>query len=61
MFSEQGHITRDILDRHCRPTESAIYLCGPPGMQDSVIEELRALGVNPDRVDTEAFVYRSQS
>lgn len=61
MFYEQGHITRDILDRHCRPTESAIYLCGPPGMQDSVIEELRALGVNPDRVDTEAFVYRSQS
>lgn len=54
---EQGHIDREIIARHCDPTQSAIYLCGPPGMQDSVLEELQTLGINPDRVDRESFVY----
>ncbi|UZP68884.1 FAD/NAD-binding family oxidoreductase [Desulfovibrio mangrovi] len=54
---EKGHFSRDMLARHIHSTTASFYLCGPSGMQQTVVEELAAYGIAPDTVEKEAFVY----
>ncbi|MFW5837220.1 MAG: FAD/NAD-binding family oxidoreductase [Desulfovibrionaceae bacterium] len=50
-----GRLTRDVLQEHIRTPDASFYVCGPPAMQESVIAELSACGVDPDKVQKEAF------
>lgn len=54
---EYGRLNQTILLRHITSTEASFYLCGPPAMQQAVLDELSQCGVAPDRVDKEAFVF----
>ncbi|MCF8040248.1 MAG: FAD/NAD-binding family oxidoreductase [Desulfohalobiaceae bacterium] len=52
-----GHISRELLDEYIRVSSSAVYLCGPPGMQEHVLNELQACGVKPESVQRETFSF----
>lgn len=54
---EYGRLTQDIFLRHISSTNASFYLCGPPPMQQAVLEVLSSFGVDPGRVDKEAFVF----
>lgn len=55
----RGYITREILDQHAAELladpETHVFLCGPPAMMDKVIEDLRSMGVQDDRIHYERF------
>jgi ferredoxin-NADP reductase/ferredoxin len=52
---EVGRITAEAIAATGVPTESEIYLCGPPAFMDGLRAGLDALGVSPARVHTEMF------
>jgi len=52
---EKGHICRETLQRHTISPTAAFYLCGPPKMQEHVIEALKHCGVDQDKVHCEGF------
>lgn len=54
---EQGRFSRDMLARHIHSPSASFYLCGPSGMQETVLSELSAYGIDSAAVDKEAFVY----
>jgi predicted ferric reductase len=54
---EYGRLTQKIFLRHITSTNASFYLCGPPPMQQTVLDELSLCGVEPGRVDKEAFVF----
>jgi len=53
-----GYVTRELLGEHVDFPQSSFYLCGPPKMQDFVLGELEACGVDPKSVDRENFSYQ---
>jgi len=55
ILHEPGRLSRDVLSRHGVSPEAAVYLCGPPPMMESALEELQALGVDPAFVEQEKF------
>ncbi len=46
--SELRRLTPDLAKRE-------VYVCGPPGMTRTVLDDLDRLGVPPEQVHTEAF------
>lgn len=54
---EFGRVNEALLRRDLRALDAAFYLCGPPAMQRTVLEELAKCGVDPDGVRKEAFVF----
>jgi len=54
---EYGRLNQTILMRHITSLTASFYLCGPPPMQQAVLDELSQCGVGPERVDKEAFVF----
>ena len=52
---EKGHFSRDMLAAHIHSTTASFYLCGPSAMQQHVLAELRAYGIDDSAVETEAF------
>lgn len=54
---ERGRFSRDMLAQHIHSTTASFYLCGPSGMQETVLEELSAYGIAPDSVEKEEFAY----
>ncbi len=54
---EYGRLNKEMFLRHIPSTDASFYLCGPPPMQQAVLEELSSYGVDPGRVDKEAFVF----
>jgi predicted ferric reductase len=56
-----GHITREVLTGHLRFAGASFYLCGPPRMQESILKELEASGVDPNSVDREQFTYQEEA
>lgn len=52
---ESGYITRDLFARYVRGQGQSIYMCGSPGMQKYIFDQLKALGVVPEMVETEKF------
>ncbi len=55
---EAGHIDGKILSRYVTSTNASFYLCGPPQMQESVLQSLqKILGVNRSAVKRELFFY----
>jgi predicted ferric reductase len=52
-----GRLTREVLQEHIRTPDASFYLCGPPAMQEAILEELSACGVDPGKVQKEAFTF----
>lgn len=56
---EYGRVSREFFLRHLGDVSgAAFYLCGPPPMQQAVLDELTGCGVEPERVRREAFVFK---
>lgn len=50
-FTERGIVDRSTLARHCSGfADQYFYLCGPPGMGESVKADLLALGANEGKI-----------
>lgn len=56
---EYGHFDQAKLLRHMGSAHPSFYLCGPPAMQQSVLDELSRCGVEPGMVEKEAFVFNT--
>ncbi len=56
---ETGRIDRGLIERHCGKDiqEKAFYICGPPGLLEATITNLRALGVPDGRMHIEIFSF----
>jgi predicted ferric reductase len=54
-----GYATRQVLQKHVDFPRTSFYLCGPPKMQDFVLGELEACGLDPESVEKENFSYQS--
>lgn len=54
---EYGRLDQTKLLRHIVSTDASFYLCGPPPMQQAVLDELSQCGVAPGKVQKEAFVF----
>ena len=46
----RGRIDKDFLKKHVDDFSQEFYVCGPPKMIDSVTDDLKALGADPDSV-----------
>ena len=55
VFYEKGRLSEDILKKHGVVSDAAFYLCGPPLMMESALNDLQKLGVAPDSVEREKF------
>jgi len=55
---EAGRCTRDVLKKHLDPANVSAFLCGPPPMQDFILAELEAIGVDPKGVKKENFTWQ---
>lgn len=56
---ETGRLDRERIERWCGKaiTEKAFYICGPPGLLEATIANLRALGVPDGRMHIEIFSF----
>jgi len=54
-----GYATRELLGKHIHSPDTSSYLCGPPKMQDFVLGELEACGIDRRSVQIENFSYGS--
>ncbi len=56
---ETGLIDRELIERYCGRDiqEKAFYICGPPGLLEATITNLRALGVPDSRMHIEIFSF----
>jgi predicted ferric reductase len=52
-----GYVTREVLRKYVDFSDPSFYLCGPPKMQDFVLGELEACGVDPQSVEKEKFSF----
>jgi predicted ferric reductase len=55
-----GYATSEVLQRHVDFPHTSFYLCGPPKMQDFVLGELEACGVDPKSVEKEHFSFQTR-
>ena len=59
-----GHVDRGLIRTHVLDAgwdaTAGFYLCGPPRMQEFVLAEMAACGIDPAGVDKEAFAYRQK-
>ena len=52
---EHGYITKELIKAQIQNKNSYFYLCGPPPMMNAVINHLKELGIDDDRVVKEQF------
>ena len=52
---EKGRLSQDILRKHGVTGGAAVYLCGPPPMMESALNDMQGIGVSPDSVEREKF------
>jgi len=45
-----GMVDRDFLEKHVGDFSQTFYVCGPPPMMDSVLDNLSALGAKTESV-----------
>ena len=58
VFYEPGRLCAETLRKHGISAGEAFYLCGPPPMMDSTLQELSSLGIDPDKVEREKFSWK---
>jgi len=54
-----GRMNQALLKQYIHSVTAAFYLCGPPPMQQTVLEALAQCGVDPQTVRREAFIFKS--
>jgi ferredoxin-NADP reductase/MOSC domain-containing protein YiiM len=54
-FDATGHLSRSVFDAARVPRDADVYLCGPNRFMTDMKEELRTLGVAPERIHAEIF------
>jgi len=55
--SESSRLSVEILTEYSDPKSAACYLCGPPPMQESTLDNLEKLGVDRGFVEVEKFSF----
>ncbi|NEV94917.1 flavodoxin reductase [Psychroflexus sp. YR1-1] len=45
-----GHIDKDFLKDHVLKLDQKFYVCGPPPMIESVVEDLKGIGIDGDNI-----------
>ena len=55
---EYGRLNQELFIRYLNFSEAAFYLCGPPAMQQTVLEELAKCGIKPETIYKEAFIFK---
>ncbi len=55
-----GYATREVFQKHLYFPGTSFYLCGPPKMQESILGELEACGMDPKSVEREHFSHQKQ-
>lgn len=58
VFFEHGRLAADTLGKHGAAAGAACYLCGPPPMMDTTLQELSAMGIDPGTVEREKFSWK---
>lgn len=58
VFYEPGRCNRDLMKKYLPSGESAMFLCGPPPMQDFILGELEAMDVEAGSVEKESFTWK---
>lgn len=58
VFYEPGRCSRDLMSKYLPSEDPALFLCGPPPMQDYVLDELKALDMDPGTVEKESFTWK---
>jgi Predicted ferric reductase len=54
----RGHITADIIEKHCNGVkDKKFYICGPTMMMNGISNGLKIKGVRPDDIHFESFNY----
>jgi len=51
----KGRLTKSELDVHIEDKESLIYICGPLGFVNFIIEKLKEIGINEENIKTERY------
>ena len=54
-FNATGRFSRSVFDALGLPRDAAVYLCGPTRFMADMKEALTALGMAPERIQTEIF------
>lgn len=52
---EHGYVNQDLIAKYAEPGLQYYYLCGPDPMMDTVMSELKNLGVKPEQIIREGF------
>ncbi len=52
-----GYATREVIQEFLDVSNTAFFVCGPPRMQEFVLDELQALGVARDIIEIESFAF----
>jgi ferredoxin-NADP reductase len=55
---ERGRLNAEIMKRHGVTDSAACYVCGPGPMMEAALKELELLGVAPQTVAQERFVWK---
>ncbi len=58
VFYEPGRCSRDLMKRYLPSDDPAVFLCGPPPMQDYILGELDALEMDSGSVEKESFTWK---
>lgn len=52
---EYGYISKELIQAQKFNSDSMFYLCGPPPMMNSVLKELKELGISDSKIIKEAY------
>jgi len=55
---EKGRLSAEIMQRHGMTRTAACYVCGPGPMMEAAVKELELLGIDPQTVAQERFVWK---
>lgn len=58
LFYERGRIDKGIMKHHGVDAGASFYLCGPPAMAETTLQELMGLGVPSEVVEQERFLWK---
>ncbi|MFY9398793.1 MAG: FAD/NAD-binding family oxidoreductase [Desulfomonilia bacterium] len=58
VYFDSGRLSSDVIRKYLPPADPAVFLCGPPPMQDYILGEVEALGMNPGAVLKESFTWQ---
>ncbi len=58
VFYHEGRLEKDMLEEYNVAPTASFYVCGPPAMQEAVLQMLQSCGISQERVQKEAFTFK---